>query len=422
MSKLAQLRAARNTKAQEAQALNAKYPADQRMPSAEASKLDTLLAEIEAIDGEIAREQRIAQLAGEQLATENPQAALDQARDRATRNPQQHSENAHALRAFMRAGVAGLNDAQRAGLNARQTAEIRAAMSTTTNTEGGFTVAPEFYTNLEVAQRAYGAMLGIGQVIRTATGATMNFPAADPTSEEGEIVGQNAPASTGETTFANLQLDVYRYSSKKIALPWELVQDEFVNLESYIQDLLAMRLGRIRGRHTTVGSGVGQPRGIVTASGVGKVGANGQTVTITYDDLIDLEHSVDPAYRALPSVGYMMHDTTLARVRKIKDSNGRPIFVPGYENGNPGGAPDRLLNRPIIVNQDMPVMAANAKSILFGAFEKYKHRQVMDLTIFRFTDSAFALNGQVGFCAFQRAGGNLIDVGGAVKAYQNSAT
>lgn len=109
-------------------------------------------------------------------------------------------------------------------------------------------------------------------------------------------------------------------------------------------------------------------------------------------------------------------------VRKIKDSQGRPIFVPGYEQGNPGGAPDRLLNRPITINDDVAAMAANAKSILAGDFRKYKIRRVMDLTIFRMTDSAFTLNGQVGFVAFQRMGGNLIDAGGAVKHYANSAT
>jgi HK97 family phage major capsid protein len=109
-------------------------------------------------------------------------------------------------------------------------------------------------------------------------------------------------------------------------------------------------------------------------------------------------------------------------VRKIKDSQGRPIFVPGYEQGNPGGAPDRLLGRPITIAQEMPAMAANAKSIAFGDFSKYIVREVMDLTMFRMTDSAFTLNGQVGFVAFNRQGGNLIDVGGAVKLYQNSAT
>jgi HK97 family phage major capsid protein len=118
----------------------------------------------------------------------------------------------------------------------------------------------------------------------------------------------------------------------------------------------------------------------------------------------------------------MFHDDTLKVLRKIKDSNGRPIFVPGYEQGNPGGAPDRLMNRAITINQNMAPMAANAKSILYGDFSKYMVRDVMDVTIFRMTDSKYTEKGQVGFLAFCRSGGNLLDVGGAVKSYTNSAT
>jgi HK97 family phage major capsid protein len=77
---------------------------------------------------------------------------------------------------------------------------------------------------------------------------------------------------------------------------------------------------------------------------------------------------------------------------------------------------------PITINDDVAAMAANAKSILCGDFGKYVVRRVMDLTMFRMTDSAFTLNGQVGFVAFQRCGGNLIDAGGSVKYYANSAT
>ena len=118
----------------------------------------------------------------------------------------------------------------------------------------------------------------------------------------------------------------------------------------------------------------------------------------------------------------MMHDQTLKQIRKLKDADGRPIFVPGYEQGNPGGAPDRLLGRPIFINQDMDAMKANAKSVAFGDFSKYMIREVMDLTLFRMADSGFLLNGQIGFVAFNRQGGSLIDVGGAVKLYQNSAS
>lgn len=118
----------------------------------------------------------------------------------------------------------------------------------------------------------------------------------------------------------------------------------------------------------------------------------------------------------------MMNDATLKALRKIKDTQGRPIFVPGYETGNPGGAPDRLLGREIVINQYMPVMAANAKSILFGDFGKYLIRDVMDVTLFRMTDSAFTLKGQVGFVAFCRSGANMVDNGAAIRSYSNSAT
>lgn len=417
MSKLAQLRERRNAKALEANALNSKFPADQRMPKDDADKLDTILAEIEAIDADIGRQARMDKLAAEEAGLNN-EALLNAA----TRAPAKQSEVAKALRAYLGGGISALSEAQRAELAARVTPDIRAAMSTSTNSEGGFTVATEYMRSLEEAMKAYGGMMEVATTIQTASGAAMNFPTADATAEVGEIVGQNGPATLGETTFGNLSLDVYKYSSKKIALPWELVQDSFLDLEAYIQGILAMRLGRIENTHFTVGTGSSQPRGIVTGAAAGKVGASGQTLTVTYDDLVDLEHSVNRAYRASPGCGWMMADTSLRVVRKIKDSNGRPIFVPGYEQGNPGGAPDRLMGRLITVNDDVPAMAANAKSILFGDFRKYVIRRVMDLTMFRMTDSAFTLNGQVGFVAFQRVGGNLIDVGGAVKHYANSAS
>ena len=417
MSKLAQLRERRNAKAQEANTLNAKFPADQRMPSAEAGQLDALLAEIEAIDADITREGRLAKLASEQTDT-----LLNRVRDDATRDPSKHSDNAKALRAFLGGGISGLSDQQRQEMLARQTPDIRAAMSTTTTTEGGYTVATEYQRTLEAAMKAYGGVLEVATIINTGSGADMNFPTADATGEVGEIVGQNSAASALDTAFGNTALSVYKYSSKKIALPWELVQDSFLDIEAYIQGVLAVRLGRITNTHFTTGTGSGQPRGIVTGAALGKTGTTGQTLTVIYDDLVDLEHSINRIYRSSPGFGFMMADSSLKVVRKIKDSNSRPIFVPGYEQGNPGGAPDRLLNRPVTINDDVAAMAANAKSILMGDFRKYVVRKVMDLTMFRMTDSAFTLNGQVGFVAFQRIGGNLIDAGGAVKYYANSAT
>ena len=414
MSKLAQLRAQRSIAAKEVHDINGKYAADVRMPAEDAAKIDAALAKVEAIDVEISREQRAAQLAGEA-----PDAQHEASLKAAFKAGTEGTEN-DALRAMLTGGLGSLSAEQRAAMQSRVNPDIRAAMSTTTGSEGGFTVATEFSKTLIQAMKAAYAVRSVATGFQTSTGASMLFPTADSTSEEGEIVGQNGSVTLGETAFGQASMDVYKYSSKSIALPFELLQDSMFNVEAYIQNLLNLRIGRIHNRHHTVGTGTAQPRGIVTASLAGKVGGTGQTVTVTYDDLVDLEHSVDPFYR--PSGKWMMHDDTLKALRKIKDTQNRPIFVPGYEQGNAGGAPDRLLGREIVINQHMPVMAANAKSILFGDFSKYLIRDVMDTTLFRMTDSAYTLKGQVGFVAFQRSGANMVDIGGAIKYYQNSAT
>lgn len=413
-SKLAQLRAQRDAKAKAAHELNAKTPTDQRMPAADASALDAILAEVEAIDGEIARETRLNEVAG------NAQAEHEAALNASIKDGGGKPDEAAALRAMLKGGLSALTPEQRQAMAARQNPDIQAAMSTTTGSEGGYTVATEFSRQLIEALKATGSVRSVASNIRTSTGAQMLFPTTDATAEEGELLAQNTTAAVLETTFGQASLDVYKYSSKSIALPFELLQDSMFDIEAYIQNLLRLRLGRIQDRHHVLGTGTSQPRGVVTASTVGKTGTTGQTTSVIYDDLVDLEHSIDPAYRA--NCRYMMNDSTLKALRKIKDSQNRPIFVPGYETGNPGGAPDRLLGREIVINQYMAAMAANAKSILFGDFSKFLIRDVMDVTLFRMTDSAFTLKGQVGFVAFCRSGANMVDNGGAIKHYANSAT
>ena len=306
-------------------------------------------------------------------------------------------------------------------LNAQELAMVQNAMSTTTGSEGGFTVPTEIATMVIDALKTFGGMRSVANIIRSSAGNDWQYPASDGTSEVGEIVGQNAAATSLDITFSQVPLVTYKYSSKKIALPWELVQDSVIDIVAFVVNRLATRLGRITNTHFTVGTGSSQPFGIVTRAASGKVGTTGQTTTVIYDDLVDLEHSVDPAYRR--NAAYMMNDASVKVIRKIKDSQGRPIFVPGYEAGAVvnGGAPDTLMGRRIVVNQDVAVMAANAKSILFGDFSLYTIRDVMSAEVRRFDDSAFALNGQVGFCGWQRCGGNLLDTDG-VKYYANSAT
>ena len=261
----------------------------------------------------------------------------------------------------------------------------------------------------------------VADVMQTGGGNPMSWPTSDGTSEEGEILDQNASAADADVTFGTKDLPVYKYSSKVVTVPIELLQDSNVDIEAFVRGRLVTRLGRITNKHFTIGTGSSQPTGVMVGAGTGKTGTTGQTATVIYDDLVDLEHSVDPAYREGGNCRFMMHDDSVKIIKKIKDDNGRPIFLPGYDPAN-NGKLDTLLGYPIQVNQHVATMAANAYSIGYGDFKKYVIRDVMAITMYRFTDSAYAKKGQVGFLAFLRSGGNLMDVGGAVKRYRNSAT
>lgn len=298
---------------------------------------------------------------------------------------------------------------------------LRNTMSVGTSAQGGYTVPIEVATSIADALKAYGGMRSVAEVFRTAAGNDINFPTSDGTTETGELIGENTTATGADPAFGVVTLKTYKFSSKVVAVPFELLQDSSIDMEGFIRQRLVTRLGRVTNTYFTTGTGTAQPNGIVTAASSGKVGTTGQTLSVIFDDLVDLVHSVDPAYRALGNCKFMMNDASLKVIRKLKDSAGRPIFLPSYD-GLAGAMPDTLLGYPVVINQDVAVMAANAKSILFGDFSFYKIRDAMDIQMFRFDDSAYIKLGQIGFLAWMRSGGNFVDVGGGVKYYANSAT
>ena len=368
---------------------------------------DQTMAEIDGLDAQIGRINEANKRIADQAMTDGVIIAAER---------QAHDGKSDASRIFAK----WLKGGDKA-LSAEDYTVIRNTMSTTTNSEGGFTVATEVAKTVLDALKFFGGMRRVASVIQTDQGNPMNFPTSDGTSEVGEIIAENTTATAADPVFGTKSLPVYKYSSKIIAVPFELLQDSSVDVEAFVRDRMVTRLGRITNTHFTTGTGTAQPTGLITAATTGKTGLTGQTTSVIYDDLVDLQHSVDVAYRDLGRCSWMMNDLSVRVIRKIKDTAGRPIFVPGYDNPV-GPTPDRLLGDPITINNDIAVMAANAKSIAYGDFSFYTIRDVMDVQMFRFTDSAYAKLGQVGFLAWMRAGGNFVDVGGAVKLYVNSAT
>lgn len=298
----------------------------------------------------------------------------------------------------------------------------RRALSAINPTAGGYLAPAEFRAQFDDALLAYGGMRAAATVITTDNGNDLSFPTGNDTTNTGEIVAESAAFSTQDLAFSLVTFKAFKYSSKIVLVPWELLQDSAIDIEGYISQKLGERIGRIQNTHFTLGVGASQPTGITATTGTpvggsvqGRAGATGTATSITADDLIRLIHSVDPAYRT--GAKFMLSDASLLNIRLIKDGDGQYIWKMGMTESEP----DRIFSYPYVINQDMPAMAASQNSVLFGQLSKYIIRQVSDVQLLRLNE-LYAANGQVGFLAWSRADGALIDAGtNPVKHFTNSA-
>lgn len=322
-----------------------------------------------------------------------------------------------AFTAFVRGGMGDISAEQRSALQAGFVSgqELR-AQGVATTTAGGYTVPPEWRNRIVEAMVAYTPIRPYAEVITTDTGANLPWPTSDDTANEGAILAENTQVTEQDLTFGQASIDAYMYTSKMVRVSLQLLQDTGIDLPGFIGRKLGERIGRVHARHFTVGTGTAQPQGVVTGAGVGKTGATGQTTTVTWDDLIDLEHSIDPAYRNDNAI-YMFHDLSLAKLRKVKDADGRYLWQPSVQ---PGVA-STINGHRYVVNNYMAQMAANARSVLFGDLRRgYLIRDVRDIQMLRLNER-YADFLQAGFLAFARADGKVQDAA-AVKVYVNSAT
>lgn len=312
---------------------------------------------------------------------------------------------------FLRHGLGSVTQEERSILQSRFSSlpnDLEARdLSAITGATGGFTVPTGFMAQVDKAMKDYsGVLKSNAQTITTDSGNDLPWPTVNDTSNEGELVDENTAVANADVSFGQITAKAYTFSSKLILVPIQLLQDTGVNVEALLSDLIAERIGRILNRMLTTGSGANQPQGVVNGSTLGKAAAG--ATAITYDELVDLEHSVDPAYRT--NAEFMLHDTTVSLLRKLKDSSGRPLWMPSMNAGMADGAPGLLNNRPYLVNQNMDLPTSGKKSVLFGDFSKYKIRRVRGMQILRLTER-YAEKLQVGFFAYLRADGRLSNAG-----------
>tara|TARA_R110000787_G_scaffold26337_1_gene73673 strand:- start:714 stop:1958 length:1245 start_codon:yes stop_codon:yes gene_type:complete len=303
---------------------------------------------------------------------------------------------------YIRNGMSGLSMEDRNVLAGKSDPELR-AQSVGVGSAGGFTVPEGFWNRVAETKLAFSSVASVANVITTADGADLPWMTNDDTGNVGAILAENTQIAEQDVTFGVRTLGAYLYTSKLIRVSYQLMQDSAIDIEGFLARKMGERLGRIHNTHQTNGTGSAQPEGIVTGATTGKTTAS--ATIITYNEIVDLIHSVDPAYRST-NAKFMFSDSVLSYLRKIVDDSGgtglgRPIWEPSVQVG----APNTIHGHPYVINQDMAVsgpLVTTETTMLFGDFSTgFVVRDVKGLSVVRL-DERYADYLQVGWFAYDR--------------------
>lgn len=234
----------------------------------------------------------------------------------------------------------------------------------------------------------------------------MVLPVLNDTASIGERIAEQDLVGTGDPVSSNVDLTAYMYTSKICKISVQCARDSAFDIESVLMDMLVERIGRKTNLDFTVGTGSGQPQGLVAGATAGVTTASGSA--ITFDEILALEATLDLAYIGDGTdTKFMMNFGTLNALRGLADGNGVPLWSQGdYVNKQP----QTLHGFPIVINPDMPAMTTGLVPILFGNFKKgFRIRDILgEPVLFRF-DETYMDRLNIGFLAYGSHGSGYVD-------------
>lgn len=402
--KVTELKQERAARIKEAREILNKADAESRdLTSEEQVEYDNLYAEADSLDKRAKREER--QLEEERALLETSPGItggdIDPASPEAAAEARQ-AEYRKAYHRYLRVGMGELTPEERQLV---RTGEERSDQIVGTTTLGGFTVPTGFQRRLAEHQVQAGTMRQTrATILPTGTGEDIPVP---KTTAHGTAnwIGEGNAITPDAETFGQVTLKSY-VVAEIIRVSVQLLADNAVDLEAYLARALAGNIGAAQNTAYYVGNGSSKPTGITTLTTLGKTAA--AAAAIAADEILDVFYSVGPQYRG--QAEWAMADTTVKALRKLKLSTGEYVWQAGLT----AGEKDTLLGKPVHDDPDMPAIGSGNKSLIFGDFSGYYIRDAGGFVLRRL-DERYADNLLVGFLAYTRTDGNLIDQTGAVK-------
>ncbi len=195
-----------------------------------------------------------------------------------------------------------------------------------------------------------------------------------------------------------------------------MLDDAMFDVEAWLGEEIGREFARAEGVAFISGDGINKPRGFlagpVSAAGdatrafgtlqfLATGAAGGFAASNPQDRLVDLVHSLGTSYRQ--GATWVMNSATLARIRKMKTSDGAFIWQPALA----ADMPATLLGYPVVEADAMPDVAADSLSIAFGNFVAgYLIAQRRETVVLR---DPFSNKPYVHFYATKRVGGSIVD-------------
>ncbi|MGX8943243.1 phage major capsid protein [Symbiopectobacterium sp. Eva_TO] len=388
--KLHELKQKHNTIAADMRALHDKI-GENTWTEEQRTKWNKAKSELDGLNAQIAREEELRRQ-DQAYVDDNEQEQRQQQQNNGDPTVLAQEKRVAAFDRLLRNGFAELTSEERQALK-----ELR-AQGTSQDDKGGYTVPKVMLNKIVDSMKAYGGIASVAQILTTSDGQTITWSTSDGTAEEGELLAENTAVSEGDVTFGTASLGAKKLSSKIIKVSNELLQDSGVDIEGYLAARIAQRLGRGEAKYLVQGSGAGtplQPKGL-EASVTGTT--NTEAVDkFTWQELLTLKHSIDPAYRNGGTFRLVFNDNTLKMLSEMEDAQKRPLWLPEIV----GVAPATVLNIPYVIDPAISDIGKGKKFIYCGDFNRFIVRRVSYMTLKRLVER-YAEYDQTAFVAFHR--------------------
>lgn len=251
------------------------------------------------------------------------------------------------------------------------------AINVGTAQQGGFLIAFEMEAGIERVVRRYSAMRDLARVIPIGAASYKKLVKTSGTSGSKRGGETTAPTEGTSPGWVELEFKPGTYIGDQ-RITTESLEDAVQDVEADLMEEIGIEFAEMEGYDFISGDGVNGPRGILSYDTVenasyawGKLGykasggASGFAASNPSDRLIDLQHALKRQYRA--NASWQMNDLTLAAIRKFKDGQGNYLWAPSQLLN---GAVGQLLGHPVVTDDFMPDVGANAFPIAFGDFQR----------------------------------------------------